>query len=106
MQSASQGICGAVVWTEEGVSLFIDNQGDLDALIKGYSNEETMKALLVVLENWIPKVHVCLGTAEYPLPAMLLICRRVESGKNCLRCFQSAEKFRHSVRSVPESFRR
>ena len=30
---------------------FIDNQGDLDALIKGYSNEETMKALLVVLEK-------------------------------------------------------
>ena len=30
---------------------FIDNQGDLDALIKGYSKEETMKALLVVLEQ-------------------------------------------------------
>ena len=30
---------------------FIDNQGDLDALIKGYSMEETMKDLFVKLEN-------------------------------------------------------
>ena len=30
---------------------FIDNQGDLDALIKGYSDEETMKKLLVMLEK-------------------------------------------------------
>ena len=51
-------------------------------------------------------IRVYLGTAEYPLPAMLLICRRVESGKNCLRCFLSAEKFLHPVLSVPESFRR
>ena len=30
---------------------FIDNQGDLDALIKGYSAEEAMKELLVALEK-------------------------------------------------------
>ena len=30
---------------------FIDNQGDLDALIKGYSMEDTMKELLVMLES-------------------------------------------------------
>eukprot|EP00435_Cladocopium_sp_Y103_P058672 s441_g20.t1 len=30
---------------------FINNQGDLDALIKGYSTEDTLKALLVMLEK-------------------------------------------------------
>eukprot|EP00435_Cladocopium_sp_Y103_P013398 s4340_g3.t1 len=30
---------------------FIDNQGDLDALIKGYSSEDSMKRLLVMLEK-------------------------------------------------------
>ena len=30
---------------------FIDNQGDLDALIKGYNSENTMKSLLVLLER-------------------------------------------------------
>ena len=50
-------------------------------------------------------IHVYPGTAEYPLLAMLLICRRVESGKNCLRCFLDAEKFLHLALSVPESFK-
>ena len=30
---------------------FIDSQGDLDALIKGYSSEATMKQLLLMLEK-------------------------------------------------------
>ena len=30
---------------------FIDNQGDLDALIKGYSSEASMQSLLLVLER-------------------------------------------------------
>ena len=30
---------------------FIDNQGDVDALIKGYSSEDTMKSLLTLLEK-------------------------------------------------------
>ena len=51
-------------------------------------------------------IHACLGTAEYPPLAMSLICRRVESGKNCLRYFLNAEKLLHSALSVPESLRR
>ena len=31
--------------------VFIDNQGDVDALIKGYSSEDTMKSLLILLEK-------------------------------------------------------
>ena len=50
-------------------------------------------------------IQVCLGTAEYLLLAMSLICRRVESGKNCLRYFLNAEKFLRFALSVPESFK-
>ena len=51
-------------------------------------------------------IHACLGTAEYLLLAMSLICRRVESGKNCLRYFLNAEKFLRFALSVPENLRR
>ena len=58
---------------------FIDNQGDLDALIKGYSMEETMKDLLVKLENldsedpclpWYCRVPSASNIADLPSRGM------------------------------------
>ena len=57
----------------------IDNQGDLDALIKGYSMEETMKDLLVKLENldsedpclpWYCRVPSASNIADLPSRGM------------------------------------
>ena len=74
---------------------FIDNQGDLDALIKGYSNEETMKELLVLLERldsndpclpWYCRVPSPCNVADLPsrgkwkeLFALLPECREVSA---------------------------
>ena len=82
---------------EEGASFFIDNQGDLDALIKGYSNEETMKAFLAVLEKldsndpclpWCCRVPSSCNVADLPscgewkeLFALFPECREVAASR-------------------------
>ena len=74
---------------------FIENQGDLDALIKGYSMEETMKDLLVMLENldsedpclpWYCRVPSSSNVADLPsrgkwneLFSMFPKCKQVDS---------------------------
>ena len=96
---------------------FIDNQGDLDALIKGYSKEETMKALLVVLEQldsndpclpWYCRVPSPCNVADLPsrgkwkeLFALFPGCREVSascpfSSRKLQRIEQSLKKDVHS----------
>ena len=88
------------------VSLFIVNQRELDVFVKGYSNEETIKALWWFSKN-LDSNDPCLPWyCIVPYPYSVADCRHVESGKNHLRRFLSAEKLLRSVLQFQQSLKK
>ena len=102
MLNVSRGSFGrAAVMADGGRCLFfIDSQGDLDALIKGYSSEEIMSCW----RSLTLRIHF-LGAAECHLRQTLQTSRLAESGKNSFVYSQDANGWTHPVLLVPESFK-
>ena len=82
---------------------FIDNQGDVDALIKGYSSEDTMKSLWSSLKGWTAPSRFCLGSSGSRSSQTSRVFLPKASEKSCARICQTTYLLKQLACLIPRN---